>query len=365
MRFFFALMIGLASLLAGCGSDIDSADDLISAHMAALGGHEAWQAIHTISSIGTYKEAAFEQVHRFDQSRPNFIRITTNYDEATGDFGYCEGFDGGAWEYSFKIPVRVIGEPARALKNASQFEPSYIDYRRKGFQARFRGRTQIKEEEVYHLQIIRERGAVDNFFFDVESLMSSIDLGRAPFHGEGAIIEIFEKRSEYRPVAGVMMPHKIEQISGEDTLARLTWQKIEVNQTLPENWFSPPLSAEQKQFKRFRSDILAGDLQDWRGNYDGYQKTALGNLHQRLENELNTFGYELISHKRYADAIQIFQLALSKYPGSANLYDSLGEAYLLHQDTLNAVKNYRRSIELDGDNQHAVDILSQIAASQN
>ncbi len=345
-----------------CSQPIDSADALIQSHIEALGGYEALKAIETITAIGIYEEESFRQVHRFDKKRPNFIRITTNYDGETGTFGYCEGFDGAAWEYSFKIPERVIGEPARALKNASAFEPSYIDYKRKGYQAKFLGETEIKGQRVYHLQIIRESEKIDNFFFDVNTLMQSISIGNAPFHGEGAVIEIFEKRSDYRPVAGVLMPFKYEQRSGEEVLSRLIWQKIAANNDLSDEWFSPPLSREQEMFTAFRMDMLEGKFAEMAARYAEYKKVASERFDQKLENQLNTFGYELNSHKRYGDAIQIFKLAIGYFPRSGNLYDSLGETYLLNGDTANAVINYRKSIELDPGNNNAIEVLRKISA---
>ena len=354
----------LCFAMLSCNKQINTAEDLITAHIKALGGYDSLKAIKTISVIGIYEEPTFKQVHRFDKKRPNLIRITTNYDEQTGAFGYCEGFDGAAWEYSFKIPVRVIGEPARALKNASPYEPSYIDYKRKGHQAKFLGKTIIKGHQVYHLQITCNNGKIDNFFFDVNTLLESVSIGNVPFHGEGAIIEIFEKRSDYRPVAGVLMPFKIEQMSGDKILSTFTSSKIEANKDLPDKWFSPPLSREQEMFTAFRMDMLAGKFEQMVSQYDEYKKLANKQFNQKLENQLNTFGYELNSHKRYEDAIEIFKLAISYNPRSGNLHDSLGETYLLSGDTTNAVLNYKKSIELDPDNKHGMEVLSKITAAK-
>lgn len=254
----------LILITLNCNNTIDTADELIDAHISALGGYEALKAVQTISAIGVYEEPRFKQVHRFDRKRPNFIRITTNYNEETDTFGYCEGYDGAAWEYSFKIPLRVIGEPARALKNASVFEPSYIDYKRKGHRAEFMGKTSVKNHSVYHLKITQNSG-------------------------------------------------KIEQMKDQ---------------------------------------------------YAEYKTLANHQFAQKLENELNTFGYELISHERYQDAIQLFELAISHYPHSGNLYDSLGETYLLNGDTTNAVLNYQKSIELDPKNTHAIKVLAGILSEK-
>ncbi len=354
----------ISVFLTGCDNTIDTADELIDAHIEALGGYQAVKSIHTLTFIATYEEATFKQVHRFDRKRPNFIRVTTNYDEETGSFGYCEGFDGAAWEYSAKVPVRVVGEPARALKNASEFEKPYIDYQDKGYTAKFMGITSIKDNEVYHLQLSKIDGTTKDYFFDVNSLMESVSIGNAPFHGEGATIEIFEKRSDYRPVNGVLMSFKNEQRSGEKVLSTWNCHSIEANKDVPDEWFSPPLSQEEAVFKAFREDFLAGKLDQITSEYSAYRMLAEGQLRKKLENQINTYGYELISYERYEDAIRIFKLGIENYPESSNLYDSLGETYLTIGDTLQAIENYQKSVDLNPGNVHGKEVLSSIKSTE-
>jgi len=81
------------------------------------------------------------------------------------------------------------------------------------------------------------------------------------------------------------------------------------------------------------------------------------------EAELNRLGYYFLNSRGApARAIEIFQLNVRAFPHSANVYDSLGEAYLAHADTALAVSNYRRSLELDPNNGNAADILKRLAA---
>lgn len=60
------------------------------------------------------------------------------------------------------------------------------------------------------------------------------------------------------------------------------------------------------------------------------------------------------------DGIKILKLALYVYPKSANLYDSLGTAYFYNKDQKNAILNFKKSLELDPENQHAIDKLKQL-----
>jgi cytochrome c-type biogenesis protein CcmH/NrfG len=51
------------------------------------------------------------------------------------------------------------------------------------------------------------------------------------------------------------------------------------------------------------------------------------------------------------------------FPDSWNTYDSLGEAYLKQGNKELAAENYRRSLELNPDNQGAVDAVKKLESN--
>ncbi|MBV9956825.1 MAG: tetratricopeptide repeat protein, partial [Acidobacteria bacterium] len=65
------------------------------------------------------------------------------------------------------------------------------------------------------------------------------------------------------------------------------------------------------------------------------------------EAELNALGYMLMQKKEMAAAIEVFKWNVAAYPQSANVYDSLGEAYAAHGDTQLAIESYRKALEID------------------
>ncbi len=58
------------------------------------------------------------------------------------------------------------------------------------------------------------------------------------------------------------------------------------------------------------------------------------------EYELNRLGYSLLSRKEMGKAVDIFKNNVELYPGSPNVYDSLGEAYEAANQLEEAKKNY-------------------------
>ncbi|HEX8737895.1 MAG TPA: tetratricopeptide repeat protein [Pyrinomonadaceae bacterium] len=62
---------------------------------------------------------------------------------------------------------------------------------------------------------------------------------------------------------------------------------------------------------------------------------------------MNTFGYTLLARQRVADAVEIFKLNAEAYPESANVYDSLGDAYEAAGRKEDAIKAYEKALSID------------------
>jgi len=80
------------------------------------------------------------------------------------------------------------------------------------------------------------------------------------------------------------------------------------------------------------------------------------------ENEFIGLGYRLLSMKKFKEAIEIFKLSVEAYPQSYNTYDSLAEAYMDNGDKDLAIKNYRKSLELNPGNANGIKKLKELDA---
>lgn len=78
------------------------------------------------------------------------------------------------------------------------------------------------------------------------------------------------------------------------------------------------------------------------------------------ENEVNIWGYKLISQKRLKDALELFKLNASLYPSSANTYDSLGETYAELEEYEPAIKNYEKALQLNPQNKNAEELIKKL-----
>ena len=102
------------------------------------------------------------------------------------------------------------------------------------------------------------------------------------------------------------------------------------------------LAAMKARFKRL-SKRLGGDLLPGEGYVNGLGYTMLYGM------------------KDVKKAIELFEYNISNFPHSANPYDSLGEAYMAKGDKPQAIKNYKKSLKLDPNNQNAARMIRELS----
>ncbi|HVQ39037.1 MAG TPA: hypothetical protein VMS31_15980 [Pyrinomonadaceae bacterium] len=116
---------------------------------------------------------------------------------------------------------------------------------------------------------------------------------------------------------------------------------------------------EKSLTESLREALQAGDLAGMLKQYRSYRGNP---AHAYLETEtaMNSFGYELINKNRLADAIEVFKLNVEAYPGSANVYDSLAEAYLKKGNRELAIRFYSKAVEVDPHFASSIEALRQL-----
>ncbi len=94
-------------------------------------------------------------------------------------------------------------------------------------------------------------------------------------------------------------------------------------------------------------------------NYKELKKES-PDLFDFSESQLNTLGYNLLRNNRIDEAIEIFKLNIEAYPQSANVYDSMGEAYMEKGMNDKAIEFYKKSLELNPGNKNAIEMLKKM-----
>jgi len=75
---------------------------------------------------------------------------------------------------------------------------------------------------------------------------------------------------------------------------------------------------------------------------------------------MNTIGYQLMESDKVEEANKVFQLIIKEFPTSSNAYDSFGESLMKLGKNDLAIKNYRKSVALNPNNQNGIDSLKTL-----
>lgn len=107
-----------------------------------------------------------------------------------------------------------------------------------------------------------------------------------------------------------------------------------------------------------KSEILERALQHsiTACNEEKAQNLAFNNS----DDDLNTWGYELLKKNENQKAAEVFKLNMILNPENANTYDSYGEALLKIDRKEEAILMYKKSIELNPENKNGKEVLKRI-----
>jgi TolA-binding protein len=109
------------------------------------------------------------------------------------------------------------------------------------------------------------------------------------------------------------------------------------------SWIDQAL-AQNKNFNNMR---IKSELMKKSGKVaeaDALMKDALASA---TELEINNYGYQVLGQGDHDKAIEVLAINTTRFPRSANAWDSLGEAYATKGDKTNAVKMFKKALTLN------------------
>ena len=135
-----------------------------------------------------------------------------------------------------------------------------------------------------------------------------------------------------------------------------------LNQGISEDLLTQKIKQPESQVFDYMDFNSLALKQNFEGLIPLYQ--SLKSQHPELELQegmLNILGLHMaFDPDQFEASLKVFELALYLYPESANLYDSLAETYLYNKDFEQARTQFKKSLELNPENQNAINRLKQL-----
>jgi hypothetical protein len=214
-------------------------DQLVARHLEAKGGAEALAGLRTLEATGTLFMFSEPEPFTLWRARPDRVRL----DSAMLGLPVIESYDGEAgWARQPPAgtdwPLPMTPPELTAAQAMADFDTPLIGYAEKGHTVTLAGREDFDGVDAWRLEVERAEGFAETWFLDAETHLEAGKIG--PAHDFGRPAEARTWFDDFRPVAGVMIPHVVES---EYFIRhrRLVIETIEPNPELPADLFAMPL----------------------------------------------------------------------------------------------------------------------------
>jgi hypothetical protein len=230
-----ALLIALAS-----ASPAQTVDDVVRRYLEARGGLAKLRSVQSLRLTGTMELPGVSAPFVLELKRPGKMRTEFTVEGQKG-IRACDGRT--AWE---QLPLP--GERPRPMSPEDagdaraqadvDFSP-LVDAAAKGFTVELVGRDRLPGGETWKLVVRGKEGPPRTMHLDARTHLVVQTLDRRTLDGQE--VEFVTEVSDYRPVGGLVFPHRIDVgPKGNPERQRLAIQRVEINPPLDDARFAMP-----------------------------------------------------------------------------------------------------------------------------
>ena len=240
MRSFRVLLIASALMMGTLIANAQSADEVVTKHIEAIGGKEAWKKVNslqidgTINVQGTDVKVSLVQLHGKGMRQNITVQGIVGYQIVTPTTGWVFMPFQGQTEVS-----AMSTEDVKQAQNELDTHGSLLEYKEKGHTAELVGKENIGETECYKIILILNSGKKETIYIDSKDYFIVRTITKQSANGQEQEIEMnyssFEKMPE-----GIVVAKAITLPYGTMTLSN-----IKVNNRVDENIFKPTYDVER------------------------------------------------------------------------------------------------------------------------
>jgi hypothetical protein len=348
-----------------CAAQDNQVDVVVRKAVEAMGGLEKIHALHSLVYRGFHYEGSYQQEFvRTKTSSSVMVRMRPGLrlvgcrpevPACNGQWGrIVEGFDGRrGWELNWPKQrlVRTVSKAEHALRCGAAFDYLFVDYKERGFTAKYLGRQRVLGSDVEAVQIDRpECGAGMVYYFDQETYLVRMTRAQLPIHARGDAVDTVAIYTKSLDVNGVRLLSREEEVNFKtgEVIDGVEWTSIEANTLDDPRIFQAPevhpvgiTAVMLKMLEQSGHDRPKTMM----ATYFAFRKSEEGKKADAVY-DMNWLGYELLKVDKYQYALPVFLEIVREQPESADSYQNLGEAYLQMKDKENAIAAFDQALKL-------------------
>jgi hypothetical protein len=224
-------------LAAGAPVAAATVEEVISKHVEAKGGQDAWNAIESMRITGSF--TAFSQVSPFTLHREREQRY--HIDHVLDGKLVVIGYDGNvAWwdnHWYQEGAQKISGPDLGVVMRETEFTTPLFDYEGKGFAVKFLEENEIEGIPAIGIELTRPDESVEKWYLDPDTYLELARLSPGSDFGRATEQQTFY--DDFREVEGVQIPFFTEtQWYTRDRV--MVIDSVEVNVDIDDALFSMP-----------------------------------------------------------------------------------------------------------------------------
>jgi len=234
MKLIKTSVIAIAAMLVSIFTFAQTAEEIVTKHIEAVGGAAAWKKVNSLYYEGKITVQGAEVNVTLIALNGKGVRQNISFGGMTG---YQIVTPTAGWSF---MPFQ--GQTAAEAMTADQLKESaddldvqgkLIDYKSKGHTVEYLGKDDVEGTECFKLKITSKAGNVETVFIDPKSYYIVRSVAKKTANGQESDVQTDLSNYQKLP-EGIVVPFSIKLSDGE-----LVISKAEVNKKIEESTFKP------------------------------------------------------------------------------------------------------------------------------
>jgi hypothetical protein len=238
-------VVGLVLLIPASLARADRAADLVRIHIEAIGGEERIKALAALRATGEVVAAGKKMRFTLIAARPDKVRLETENGgrslvQATDGRNPPWEFDTGHWPPQYRNMAATV---AKTFAADAEFDDPLVGGERRGFVIEFAGEVEVEGKKLLRLLVTHQMTETFALLLDPDTyfVVRRLEDRKNAFAGMSHIVTQY---GDFRPVAGVLLPHRIAMAIDGRAVQETRIDTIDANPEIAPDTFTRPGSSK-------------------------------------------------------------------------------------------------------------------------
>ncbi len=240
----FLILTAAMSLASVISVKAQTADEIISKHLAATGGEANWKKINSVKMIGSVNAGGTEIPITITNIQKKAFRMDMVFN-GMNNYQIITNTEGWSYFPAYGQP-KPEATPAETLKQAQESLDlmPMVDYKSKGIKVAYLGKDDVEGTECHKLKFTYASGKEETIYIDASNYYHIRSVIKA--NANGKEVEQTSNFSNFQKLPeGVVFPMSVDEGMGAFAI-----KTIEVNKPIDESIFKPTEVAAGKDAKK-------------------------------------------------------------------------------------------------------------------